>query len=69
VVSGSCTGVIAFKAKGKNGFGYDPLFFVERYQKTFGEMDPVLKARISHRACALKKFKEVIKKYLADSPK
>jgi XTP/dITP diphosphohydrolase len=65
VVSGSCEGSIALKLKGKNGFGYDPLFVVPRFGKTFGELDPAIKAKISHRARALRKFKVLIKKYLA----
>ncbi len=64
VVSGSCAGVIALKGKGKNGFGYDPLFLIPRYNKTFGELDPAVKAQISHRARALRKVKNVLKKYL-----
>lgn len=64
VVSGSCSGLIAQKAKGKNGFGYDPLFFVPRYNKTFGELDSSLKGAVSHRARALKKFKKTIEEYL-----
>jgi XTP/dITP diphosphohydrolase len=65
VVSGSCNGVIDVRIKGKNGFGYDPLFLVPRFNKTFGELDPAIKAKISHRARALKKFKRIIEKYLA----
>lgn len=64
VVSGSCAGLIALKGKGSNGFGYDPLFFIPRYNKTFGELDPAVKARISHRAKALRKIKKVLSKYL-----
>ncbi len=64
VVSGSCSGVIALKGKGRNGFGYDPLFLIPRYNKTFGELDPAVKAQISHRARALRKVKNVLKKYL-----
>lgn len=64
VVAGSCSGVIAFKEKGKNGFGYDPLFFIPRYQKTFGELDLSVKSKISHRAQAIEKLKKVLKKYL-----
>lgn len=63
IVSGSCSGLIAPRAKGKNGFGYDPLFFIPRCNKTFGEIDPSVKARISHRARALAKVKEVLKEY------
>ncbi len=66
VVSGSCSGVISSRSKGKNGFGYDPLFLIPRYNKTFGELDPIIKSRISHRARALKKFKVIIQKYLED---
>ncbi|OGX37527.1 MAG: hypothetical protein A3D87_02275 [Omnitrophica WOR_2 bacterium RIFCSPHIGHO2_02_FULL_50_17] len=44
--------------------GYDPLFFIPRYNKTFGEMDPSIKAKISHRARALKKLKIVLGRYL-----
>ncbi len=63
VVSGSCAGLIALKGKGGNGFGYDPLFFIPRYNKTFGELDPAVKAKISHRARALAKVKKVLRKY------
>ena len=64
IVSGRCRGVITRGAKGKNGFGYDPLFLIPRYNKTFGELPSTVKARISHRARALKKFRKVIQKYL-----
>lgn len=64
VVSGSCQGLIAKRSSGKNGFGYDPLFLIPEYHKTFGELDPAIKAKISHRARALKKIKTVLKKYL-----
>jgi len=63
VVSGSCGGLITTKAKGSNGFGYDPYFFIKRYGKTFGELDPAIKAKISHRARALKKIKAVLLKH------
>lgn len=64
VVSGSCSGLIALKGKGKNGFGYDPYFFIPQYGKTFGELDPAIKSAVSHRARALKKIKTSLKKYL-----
>ncbi len=56
VVNGQCSGRIALKEMGKNGFGFDPLFHLNRYQKTFGELPPTIKSKISHRARALKKF-------------
>ncbi|HNV24174.1 MAG TPA: XTP/dITP diphosphatase [Candidatus Omnitrophota bacterium] len=63
VVSGSCLGLIEKRHRGKNGFGYDPLFFIPRYNKTFGELDPAIKAQISHRARALQKAKKVLQEY------
>ncbi len=63
VVQGTCSGVLALKKQGKNGFGFDPLFILKRYNKTFGELDPKIKATISHRARALKKFKKLLLKY------
>ncbi len=57
VVNGSCHGFIATVPKGTNGFGYDPLFIVPQYHKTFGQLNPSIKAEVSHRAWALKKFK------------
>ena len=64
VVDGRCGGLITFHSKGKNGFGYDPLFFLPRYNKTFGELDPSIKAKISHRARALAKIKTSLQEYL-----
>lgn len=63
VVNGGCGGIIALSQKGSNGFGYDPLFLIPRFNKTFGELDPAIKAKISHRSRALKKFRQVIQKY------
>lgn len=55
-VRGECRGVILREEKGEGGFGYDPLFFVEEYGKTFGELSPDEKNRISHRAVATEIF-------------
>ena len=63
VVDGRCSGVIIKEPRGQNGFGYDPLFLIPRYKKTFGELDPAIKAKISHRARALKKFKKLLTGY------
>ena len=64
LVSGQCGGIITKHARGKNGFGYDPYFFIKRYDKTFGELDPAIKAKISHRARALVKVKKSLQQYL-----
>ncbi len=61
---GRCGGVITTRARGQNGFGYDPYFFLPRYNKTFGVLDPEIKSRISHRARAFKKIKITLQKYL-----
>ena len=66
IVSGICNGVIAHHSKGKNGFGYDPLFYLPKYDKTFGQLDPAIKAKISHRSKALRKVKKILKEYLID---
>ncbi len=49
-------GVIAEEPRGKNGFGYDPVFFLSDLGKTAAELDPKLKNRLSHRAAAMTKF-------------
>ncbi|MGL6193340.1 MAG: non-canonical purine NTP pyrophosphatase [Thermoguttaceae bacterium] len=49
-----CKGRIRFEPCGSGGFGYDPLFEVVEYHKTFGEMDPTLKKYISHRSRAIR---------------
>ncbi|MDH5544654.1 MAG: RdgB/HAM1 family non-canonical purine NTP pyrophosphatase [Gammaproteobacteria bacterium] len=49
-------GFITESAEGENGFGYDPLFYVEAYQCTSAQLDPQQKNRISHRGQALQLF-------------
>jgi XTP/dITP diphosphohydrolase len=66
IVRGECKGVIADKPSGKYGFGYDPLFFLPRYNKTMAEISPCLKNKISHRAIALKKACKIISKKIVD---
>ncbi len=51
---GECHGVIAEAAQGTGGFGYDPLFLVPEYNRTFGEIPATVKGVISHRARALR---------------
>lgn len=53
VARGECPGVILRGPRGENGFGYDPVFFVEEDGKTMAEMAPERKNEISHRARAL----------------
>lgn len=57
-VEGSVQGIIVKTPKGSGGFGYDPLFFYPPAGKTFAEMLPEEKNRVSHRSKALVKLKE-----------
>jgi XTP/dITP diphosphohydrolase len=53
VVEGRCHGVIIRERRGQGGFGYDPLFLIPEYHKTFGELSARVKHALSHRARAL----------------
>lgn len=61
VVKGICRGKIIHEMRGRHGFGYDPIFVPDGYRKTFAEMKPSMKNRISHRAQALRKLKAILK--------
>jgi len=63
IVTGVCEGKIAYESKGGHGFGYDPIFIVPNYNKTFAELGPEIKNQISHRAIALKKAKDILINY------
>jgi len=54
---GIIKGIISIKKKGKNGFGYDPIFIPKGYGHTFAEMKPKLKMSIDHRSKAFYKIK------------
>ena len=53
-VSGFCEGLITFSPRGKNGFGYDPIFEVSGLDETYAEMDHERKKHIGHRGNAFK---------------
>jgi XTP/dITP diphosphohydrolase len=61
-VQGEVEGVITAEFKGEEGFGYDPLFFVKEYNKTFAQMSAEDKNAISHRGRALDKLKNELEK-------
>ncbi len=63
VARGEIKGCILNIRKGKKGFGYDPLFYVEKYGKTFAEMPLELKNDISHRGKALVALKNKLEAY------
>lgn len=50
----TCRGVIRREGVGQNGFGYDPLFEVREYHRTFGELGPAVKRALSHRSRAMR---------------
>ena len=56
--TGKVEGYISNKKKGKNGFGYDPIFKPLKKKQTFGEMKPELKYKLDHRFNAFKKIKK-----------
>ena len=59
-VKGIIDGSISLKPKGKNGFGYDPIFIPKGKKKTFGEISPKTKYKIDHRYNAFKKIKKFL---------
>jgi XTP/dITP diphosphohydrolase len=64
VVEGRCNGLIGFEMKGTHGFGYDPLFVIPKYKKSFGQLGEEIKHKMSHRFRALEKTKKIIQKYI-----
>ena len=59
-VLGKVEGYISDKPKGKNGFGYDPIFIPVGKRMTFGEISPNIKYKIDHRYKAFKKIKKFL---------
>ena len=59
-VTGKVEGYISTKPKGKNGFGYDPIFIPKNKRKTFGEMSSFQKYKIDHRFAAFKKIRKFL---------
>ncbi len=60
ITQGTCEGIIIDELRGKNGFGYDPLFFIPQLGKTFAELDSTAKNTISHRGQALQKARIIL---------
>jgi len=60
-VQGEVEGTITAEFRGEEGFGYDPLFFVKEFNKTFAQMSSQQKNSISHRGRALDKLKNELK--------
>lgn len=60
LVEGTCEGRILEEKRGENGFGYDPIFFVEKWNCSMAELSKEQKNQISHRANALEKLAPLI---------
>ncbi len=60
IVNGTCEGKIIDQPRGENGFGYDPIFYIEEMKNTMAELTKEEKNKISHRARALRKLEEKI---------
>ncbi|MHB9034434.1 MAG: RdgB/HAM1 family non-canonical purine NTP pyrophosphatase [Anaerolineae bacterium] len=59
-MDGVCEGSIAYEPRGSNGFGYDPIFWVDAYAATMAELPTAVKNRISHRAQAALKARSIL---------
>jgi XTP/dITP diphosphohydrolase len=65
-VSGSCPGWIDFNERGKEGFGFDPIFVPDGASKSFAEMSMEEKNKVSHRGIAMKQLEEQLKWRMGD---
>ncbi|MBA7689856.1 dITP/XTP pyrophosphatase [subsurface metagenome] len=60
MVKEECKGSITLNQKGEHGFGYDPIFLVPEYDKTFAELGDKIKNQISHRGKAMRRMINII---------
>ena len=61
---GRCHGVILRQPHGTGGFGYDPLFSIPEYHRTFGELSALVKHALSHRGRALAQLRPALRRLL-----
>jgi XTP/dITP diphosphohydrolase len=64
VIEEYCGGLIDLSIKGRHGFGYDVIFYIPKYKKTFGQLGLKVKDKMSHRSKALKKARAFLRRYL-----
>jgi XTP/dITP diphosphohydrolase len=64
VSEGRCHGVIVRDFRGTGGFGYDPLFLIPEYHRTFGELSSRVKHALSHRSRALERLRPELRRLL-----
>jgi XTP/dITP diphosphohydrolase len=63
--AGACRGRITLELRGRNGFGYDPLFLIPEYHQTFGELSPLVKHQLSHRSRAFARLRLLLDQMIA----
>jgi XTP/dITP diphosphohydrolase len=63
--TGACRGRITRAPRGPNGFGYDPLFLIPEYHRTFGELSALVKHQLSHRARAFASLRPQLDRLIA----
>jgi XTP/dITP diphosphohydrolase len=63
--AGACRGRITRAPRGTHGFGYDPLFLIPEYHRTFGELSALVKSQLSHRARAFARLRPALDRLLA----
>lgn len=61
---GTWRGRIALESKGREGFGYDPIFLVPRLGKTVGQLPIAMKQRLSHRAMAARRLRPLLRRFI-----
>jgi XTP/dITP diphosphohydrolase len=64
----ACRGRILREIRGTGGFGYDPLFLIPEYHKTFGELPPLVKHQLSHRARAFERLRPLLRRLIQAQP-
>jgi len=62
ICSGECRGFITFEPRGKEGFGYDPIFYLPELDKTMAELPLRIKNQVSHRGQAARKARSVLER-------
>ena len=65
---GAVEGLITDSPRGESGFGYDPVFLIPEYDKTFAELGDELKNKISHRSIAFRKVRNYLSKIKNEKP-
>jgi XTP/dITP diphosphohydrolase len=63
--AGACRGRIIHEPRGPRGFGYDPLFLIREYHRTFGELSALVKHQLSHRARAFARLRPGLDRLIA----